>query len=58
MTTFIKTKFNKLDEQTNIDNIHTLPANITEYNIISKLDKTYQRHLDSESLTTIHKTAK
>ena len=36
MTTFIKTKFNKLDDQTNIDNIGTLPANITEYHIISK----------------------
>ena len=33
MTTFIKTKFNKLDDQTNID-IYTLTANITEYHII------------------------
>ncbi len=37
MTTFIKTKFNKLDDQTNIVNIqYTLAANITEYHIISK----------------------
>ncbi len=30
MTTFIKTKFNKSDDQTNIDNIE-IAANITEY---------------------------
>ena len=36
MSTFIKTKFNKLDDQSNIDNIPTLAANITEYHIISK----------------------
>ena len=34
MTTFIKTKFNISDDQTNID---ILAANITEYHIISKL---------------------
>ena len=37
MTTFIKTKFNKIYDQTNIDNICTLAANITEYHIISEL---------------------
>ena len=31
MTTFIKTKFNKSDDQTNIDNICRVAANITEY---------------------------
>ena len=36
MTTFIKTKFNKLDDQTNIDK-YRLAANITEYHIVSKL---------------------
>ena len=36
MTTFIKTKFKKSDDQTNIDK-YRLAANITEYyNIISK----------------------
>ena len=37
MTTFIKTKLNKLDDQTNIDK-YRLAANITEYHIISKLN--------------------
>ncbi len=36
MTTFIKTKFKKSDDQTNIDKYRVL-ANITEYHIISKL---------------------
>ena len=35
MTTFIKTKFNKSDDQTNIDK-YRVAANITEYHIISK----------------------
>ena len=35
MTTFIKTKFNISDDQTNID--YRLAANITEYQNISKL---------------------
>ena len=34
MTTFIKTKFKKSDDQTNIERV---TANITEYHIISKL---------------------
>ncbi len=36
MTTFIKTKFNITDDQTNIDK-YRLAANITEYYSISKL---------------------
>ena len=36
MITFIKTKFNEKDGQTNIDK-HRVLANITEYHIISKL---------------------
>ena len=36
MTTFIKTKLNKLDNQTNIDK-YRVNANITEYHNISKL---------------------
>ena len=36
MTTFIKTKFNISDDQTNIDK-YRLAGNITEYHIISKL---------------------
>ena len=36
MTTFIKTKINITDDQTNIDK-YRLAANITEYDIISKL---------------------
>ena len=36
MRTFIKTKFNISDDQTNIDK-YRLAANITEYHIISKL---------------------
>ncbi len=36
MTTFIKTKFKISDDQSNIDK-YRLPANITEYHIISKL---------------------
>ncbi len=36
MTTFIKTKFNISDDQTNI-NKYRLAANIIEYHIISKL---------------------
>ncbi len=36
MTTFIKTKFQKSDDQMNIDKYAEL-ANITEYHIISKL---------------------
>ena len=36
MTTFIGTKFNMSDDQTNIDK-YRLAANITEYHIISKL---------------------
>ncbi len=36
MTTFIKTKFKKSDDQTNIDN-YRVSANIKEYHIISKL---------------------
>ena len=36
MTTFIKTKFKKSDNQTNIDKYRVV-ANITEYHIISKL---------------------
>ena len=36
MTTFIKTKLKKSDDQTNIDK-HRLAANITEYHILSKL---------------------
>ena len=36
MKTFIKTKFNISDDQTNIDK-YGLAANITEYHIISKL---------------------
>ena len=38
MTTFIKTKCKKSDDQTNIDK-YRLAANITEYYIISKLIK-------------------
>ncbi len=37
---------------------YTLAANITEHHIISKLEKSYQRHLDSDSLTTVYKIAK
>ena len=37
---------------------YTLAANITEYYIISELEKAYQRHLDSEGLTTLYKIAK
>ncbi len=37
MTTFIKTKFNISDAQTNIDK-YRLAANITEYHIILKLN--------------------
>ncbi len=33
MTTFMKTKFNKLDDQTNIDKYRVAP-NIKEYHII------------------------
>ena len=36
MTTFIKTKYNISDDQTNIDK-YRLATNITEYHIISKL---------------------
>ena len=36
MTTFIKTKFKKLDDQTNTDK-YRVAANITKYHIISKL---------------------
>ena len=36
MTTFIKTKMNISDDQTNIDK-YRLAANITEYHMISKL---------------------
>ena len=36
MTTFIKTKFKKSDDQTNI-NKYRVAANITEYHTISKL---------------------
>ena len=36
MTTFIKTKLEKSDDQANID-IYRVAANITEYHIISKL---------------------
>ena len=36
MTTFIKTKFKKSDDQKNIDK-YRVAANITEYIIISKL---------------------
>ena len=36
MTTFIKTKFKKSDDQTDIDK-YRVTANITEYHIISKL---------------------
>ncbi len=36
MTTFIKTKLTKSDDQTNIDK-YRVAANITEYHIISKL---------------------
>ena len=36
MTTFIKNKFKKSDNQTNIDK-YRVAVNITEYNIISKL---------------------
>ena len=36
MTTFIKTKFKKSDNQTNIDK-YKVAANITVYHIISKL---------------------
>ena len=53
MTTFIKTKFNKFDDQTNIDNIHYLQ--ILQNIILS--ENSYQRHLDSEGLTTLHKIA-
>ncbi len=31
MTAFIKAKFNKLDDETNIDNINRVAANIIEY---------------------------
>ena len=31
MTPFIKAKFNKSDDQTNIDNINRVAANIIEY---------------------------
>ncbi len=46
MTTFIKMKFNKLDDKTNIDNIH---YNCKYYRIshyIKIFEKLYQRHLD------------
>ena len=36
MTTYLKTKFKKSDDQTNIDK-YRVPANITVYHIISKL---------------------
>ena len=36
MTTFIKTKFKKLDDQTNIDK-YRVAENIAEYHIISQL---------------------
>ena len=36
MTTFIKTKFKKSDDKTNIDK-YRVATNITEYHIISKL---------------------
>ena len=36
MTTFIKTKFKKSDDPTNIDKYRVF-ANITEYNIITRL---------------------
>ena len=36
MTTFIKVKLKKLDDQTNIDK-YRVAANITEYHIILKL---------------------
>ena len=36
MTTFIKAKLKKSDDQTNIDK-YRLAANITEYHIISKI---------------------
>ena len=36
MTTFMKAKFKKSDDQTNIDK-YRVAANITEYHIISKL---------------------
>ena len=35
MTTFMKTKFKKSDDHTNIDK-YRVAANITEYHIISK----------------------
>ena len=37
MTTFIKVKLKKPDDQTNIDKRHSLTANIAESHIISKL---------------------
>ena len=37
MTTFIKTKFEKSDDQTNIDKYKRVAANVTECHIISKL---------------------
>ena len=37
---------------------YRVAANITEYHIILKLEKSYQRHLDSEGLTTLYKIAK
>ena len=43
MTTFIKTKFKKLDDQTNI-NKYRVAANLTEYHIlsISSLESLFQ----------------
>ncbi len=43
MTTFIKTKFEISDDQTNIDK-YRLAANITEYHIKSKLISTNHYH--------------
>ena len=40
MTTFIKTKFNISDDQTNIDK-YRLAANITEYHIIESFEVKY-----------------
>ncbi len=42
MTTFIKTKFNKSDDQTNIININRVAANITEYQNVCKNVKNQQ----------------
>ena len=53
MTTFIKTRFKKSDDQTNIDE-YRVAANITEYHIISKLF--FHRTIIIELLSFLYST--